>query len=297
MSGYSDREYVYSRRGSSRPRTIDEDVVVQRRRSSAVAPKEVSVEYSHREYDRGRSVSSSRRSSSYVEQGEYFDQGSSLTALSSRLTRAKGPLMPYEYERRSSASSEPLSPRSKPSSRRASSTTSVTRRTSAQSNGPLTVACGPVCADNPNRRTSSVSSTSTNKSLLKPNDEPFTATEERVDEKKRRNKQLLYTGLAGITTVAAANNIYQSSKAHRTRQQAVRDGVMCRSEARHERNKALALDLAAVGIGAIAVNNAVNGWKKTNSLRREDAEARELWAQRREVRHEVKSMRKAIESY
>ena len=73
MSGYSDRAsgYTPSRRGSSPPRVVDEEVWAQRRRSSAEAysPKEVSVAYRHEEYDRdrGRSVSSSRRSSSYVD--------------------------------------------------------------------------------------------------------------------------------------------------------------------------------------------------------------------------------------
>ena len=72
---------------------------------------------------------------------------------------------------------------------------------------------------------------------------------------------------------------------------------MCKAEARHARNKALALDVAAVGVAAIGVNNAVNGWKKTNSLRREDAAAKEKWNERREVRHEVHRMRKEIEGY
>ena len=223
--------------------------------------------------------------------------------MAANVAPPSGPMVPYEcYTRRSSASTEALSPRSKPASRRASSSaTSVTqerRRSSAQSAGPLVAACGPVCADNPHQRASSTASaSSTESALLRANSTPFTAAEERADDKKRRNKQLLYTGLAGVTTVAAANNIYQSSKAHRARQQAVRDGVMCRAEARHARNKALALDLAAVGIAAIGVNNAVNGWKKTNALRREDAQARELWAQRREVRREVNRVRKEIEGY
>ena len=215
--------------------------------------------------------------------------------------------MPFEattYTRRSSASTEALSPRSRPTSRRTSNTsaTSISQRrsssidssASAAAAGAL-VACGPTCSDNPHRRTSSTASAPA--PLLKPNNEPFSAVDEDKDNKKRRNKQLLYTGLAGVTTIAAANNVYQSSKAHRARQQAVKDGVMCRSEMRHQRNKALALDLAAVGIAAIGVNNAVNGWKKTNSLRRDDAAARETWAQRREVRHEVKRMQKQVESH
>ena len=283
MSGYSDREYVYasSRRGSSRPRTVDEEVYAQRRRSSAVAPNEVSVAYRHEEYDRdrGRSVSATRRQSSYVEQG---------------------PMVPYDtYTRRSSASTEAVSPRSRPTSR-ASSRTSVSQRRSSSTNaaGPVIAACGPVCADNAHRRASSTSSASSSASdLLKPNHEPYTAGDETRDMKSRRNKQLLYNGLAGVTTIAAANNIYQSSKAHRARQQAVRDGVMCKAEARHARNKALALDVAAVGIAAIGVNNAVNGWKKTNALRREDAQAKEKWNERREVRHEAHRMRKEIEGY
>lgn len=116
-------------------------------------------------------------------------------------------------------------------------------------------------------------------------DPAYNSHDEAERQKKARNKQLLYTGLAAITTIAATNNIYQSSKAHKARKEDVREGLMCGSEAKSKRNKALAMDLFSVGVGAICVNNAVNGWKKTKTMKAEEEERRERWdAQQRSKR-------------
>lgn len=91
--------------------------------------------------------------------------------------------------------------------------------------------------------------------------------EEKV--KKLRNKKFLYTGLAGITTIAAANNIYQSTKAHEARRKAKYENkdfsAKAMAESRKERNKAVMLDIFSVGVAAVCVNNAVNGWKKAGA--------------------------------
>lgn len=108
-------------------------------------------------------------------------------------------------------------------------------------------------------------------------DPDFTATDEAARAKKARNKQLLYGGLAAITTIAATNNIYQSSKGHKERKVAVRNGDMSESEARSARKKSVAMDLFSVGVGAICVNNAVNGWKKSKSLKAEEEVRKSQW--------------------
>jgi hypothetical protein len=105
----------------------------------------------------------------------------------------------------------------------------------------------------------------------------FTPEEEEARRKKARNKQLLYTGLAAITTIAATNNVYQSTKQHKARKEAVREGYMYESDAKRERNKAIAMDILSVGVGAICVNNAVNGWKKSKAMKAEEEVRRSHW--------------------
>ena len=108
-------------------------------------------------------------------------------------------------------------------------------------------------------------------------DPEFTATDEADRAKKVRNKQLLYGGLAAITTIAATNNIYQSSKGHKERRLAVRNGDMTESEARSAKKKSIVMDLVSVGVGAICVNNAVNGWKKSKSLNADEEIRKHQW--------------------
>ncbi|MCJ1478082.1 hypothetical protein MMC13_006757 [Lambiella insularis] len=100
-------------------------------------------------------------------------------------------------------------------------------------------------------------------------DATYLSENEEEKAKKLRNKKLLYTGLAGITTIAAANNIYQSTKAHEARRKAKAENRdfsdAALADARKQRNKAVMLDLFSVGVAAVCVNNAVNGWKKAGA--------------------------------
>ena len=109
---------------------------------------------------------------------------------------------------------------------------------------------------------------------------PDTGDEGRFDSdaknekrKKMHNKTLLYTGLASVTTIAAANNIYQSTKASLARRQHLEQGEMCAAETKNMRNKAIMLDLFNVGVAAIGINSAINGWKTLERLRHEDKKA------------------------
>ena len=151
---------------------------------------------------------------------------------------------------------------------------SLGSRRSSRRDSAYSAPCSADCADAPARRNSS-----TAKKVSHPvdADPSFTAQDEAKRAKEARNKQLLYTGLAAVGTIAATNNIYQSTKAHKARRQEVRDGIMCESELRSKRNKAIMMDLFSVGVGAVCVNNAVKGWKKTKAMKAEEHERRERW--------------------
>ncbi|KAK0516457.1 hypothetical protein JMJ35_001060 [Cladonia borealis] len=90
--------------------------------------------------------------------------------------------------------------------------------------------------------------------------------EERRKREKLRNKKLLYVGLACVTTIAAGNNIYQSTKAHHARRRYVEQGQMSEAEALRLRKKALMLDVLSVGVAAVGVNNVRMGWNRVESL-------------------------------
>ena len=90
--------------------------------------------------------------------------------------------------------------------------------------------------------------------------------DERREQEKLRNKKLLYVGLACVTTLAAGNNIYQSTKAHHARRRCVEEGEMSHSEAIRARKKALMLDVLSVGVVAVGLNNVRMGWKRVESF-------------------------------
>ncbi|KAL9136442.1 MAG: hypothetical protein Q9175_002354 [Cornicularia normoerica] len=75
-------------------------------------------------------------------------------------------------------------------------------------------------------------------------------------------KQILYTGLACVATVAAANNIYQSAKAHRTRQKELEDGEISSAEAQKLKTQARKMDLISLGVAAVGAYNVRNGWRR-----------------------------------
>ena len=250
MSGrYDDRPY-------------HEEVYIERRHSESpsrkVAPPHFApIYYGERpdEYQRGRSSISSQGSSS------------SRRHRDAELIR---------YEERHSRSHSIDSNRSH-SSRRSSRQPSHSNNNNNNAVGTYIAPCSADCADAPARRRSSADKAKKPISHPLDEDSDYDSVDETERQKKARNKQLLYTGLAAITTIAATNNIYQSSKAHKARAKEVNEGIMCESEAKSKRNKALAMDLFSVGVGAICVNNAVNGWKKTKVMRAEEEARRERW--------------------
>ena len=75
-------------------------------------------------------------------------------------------------------------------------------------------------------------------------------------------KQILYTGLACVATLAAANNIYQSAKAHHTRQRELEEGEITSAEAQKLKMQARKMDLISLGVAAVGAYNVRNGWKR-----------------------------------
>lgn len=75
-------------------------------------------------------------------------------------------------------------------------------------------------------------------------------------------KQLLYTGLACVATVAAVNNIYQSAKAHHTRQKELEEGEISGAEAQKLKMQARKMDLISLGVAAVGAYNVRNGWRR-----------------------------------
>ena len=121
------------------------------------------------------------------------------------------------------------------------------------------------------------------------NDSRFDAAAENKERKKMRNKTVLYAGLAGITTIAASNNIYQSTKVSLARRQQVEQGSMRAAEIKNFRNQAIMLDLFSVGVAAIGVNNAVNGWKRWERLKQEEKKAKKRFQENSEGKKSIRA--------
>lgn len=75
-------------------------------------------------------------------------------------------------------------------------------------------------------------------------------------------KHLLYTGLACVATVAALNNVYQSAKAHHTRQRELEEGEISNAEALKLKRQARKADLISLGVAAVGAYNVRNGWRR-----------------------------------
>ena len=75
-------------------------------------------------------------------------------------------------------------------------------------------------------------------------------------------KQILYTGLACVATIAALNNVYQSAKAHHTRQRELEEGEISSAEAQKLKTQARKANLINLGVAAVGAYNVRNGWRR-----------------------------------
>ncbi len=125
------------------------------------------------------------------------------------------------------------------------------------------VPCSEECNDNP-RKARSLS-----KSTSHYDDSDYDSAEEAEKLAKNKNRKLLYTGLACATTLAAANGIYQNTKAHQARHREFREGEKCNAEIQRLKNKALLMDLFTVGVVAVGLNNTRLGWRRVEAINKE----------------------------
>jgi hypothetical protein len=99
--------------------------------------------------------------------------------------------------------------------------------------------------------------------------------------KKMKGKQLLIAGLAGVATIHAAHNVYQSMEKRNARHKAVQEGEMTPEVARKLRTKAALQDVASIGIAALGIKGAISEIKEANEIRRECRE----FSSKKEERH------------
>ena len=93
------------------------------------------------------------------------------------------------------------------------------------------------------------------------------------EKRAARNKKILYTGLAGLTTITAANGIYQNAKAFHGRRTAMREAaekgeVVDEEERRKTRNKHLMVDAFALLVVGVGVNNVRVGWQRSEEKKK-----------------------------
>lgn len=126
------------------------------------------------------------------------------------------------------------------------------------------VPCSEECNDNPRKARFLNKSTSHHD-----DDSDYDSAEEAEKLAKHKNRKLLYTGLACATTLAAANGIYQNTKAHQARHREFREGEKCNAEIQRLKNKALLMDLFTVGVVAVGLNNTRLGWRRVEAINKE----------------------------
>lgn len=100
--------------------------------------------------------------------------------------------------------------------------------------------------------------------------------------KKMRGKQVITTALAGVATIHAAHNVYQSMEARNARHKAVKEGRLSPAEAKKLKSKAMLQDAASVGIAAMGVKGAIS---ELQQAREQNHQCKE-WSEEKKRRHE-----------
>lgn len=118
------------------------------------------------------------------------------------------------------------------------------------------------------------------------------------EKRKARNKMLIYTGLATVTTVATCNNIYQNTKGFHARRNAWKEAaskgeIDDEIERKQLRRKHLMMNALGVAVVGIGVNNFRVGWQRREEKRKAHEEAEKLAAERAQLRNERDSRRRA----
>lgn len=127
------------------------------------------------------------------------------------------------------------------------------------------VPCSEECADHPHK----ASSRSKSRSRQDDSDSDYDSVEEARKLRINKNRKLLYTGLAGVTTIGCVNGIYQSTKAYRSRHKEMQEGEKCSAEVQRLKNKAILMDLFTLGVCAVGLNNVRIGWGRVDVIEKE----------------------------
>ncbi|KAL8939427.1 MAG: hypothetical protein Q9211_002752 [Gyalolechia sp. 1 TL-2023] len=114
--------------------------------------------------------------------------------------------------------------------------------------------------------------------------DPILSSGEGRKRSKAPNKTLLVACLTTITTVAARNNIYQSTNTHQARKKQLEEGRMSLQEER-DMKKGMKRDLMSLGVVAVCLNNAKNGWKRLDHQRAEACKVEEKLRKKRKHRN------------
>ncbi|KAI4268688.1 MAG: hypothetical protein L6R38_007752 [Xanthoria sp. 2 TBL-2021] len=109
-----------------------------------------------------------------------------------------------------------------------------------------------------------------------------------------RNKKLLYTGLATVTSIGAVNGLYQSTKAHQQRARQLREGTLSKSEAADLKKEHCKRGLISAGLIAVSLYNTHLGWQRMKGKQVEEQKIRDEYDMKRnkKVRDEYDIERK-----
>jgi len=100
--------------------------------------------------------------------------------------------------------------------------------------------------------------------------------------KKMKGKQILTSALAGVATIHAAHEVYQSMEKRKLRQKAVSEGRLSPEEAKKLKTKAIIQDLASVGVAGLGIKGAISELKEVRHIKHECKE----FQKEKRLRHE-----------
>ncbi|KAL8647495.1 MAG: hypothetical protein Q9210_005523 [Variospora velana] len=113
------------------------------------------------------------------------------------------------------------------------------------------------------------------------------SSDEERQRSKARKQTLLAACLATVTSIAAGNNIYQSTKAHAARKKQLQDGKLSDYEAAELKRKGRKMDLISLGVAAVCLNNAKNGWKRMEAQQEQARTTRNKYEKERKSQEKM----------
>ncbi|CAI7675719.1 unnamed protein product [Penicillium manginii] len=116
------------------------------------------------------------------------------------------------------------------------------------------------------------------------------SSDEKKTQKKMKRDMLLTSGLATVATIHAGHSVYGSVNKRKKRMAQLKSGEISAEEARKQRMKANALDVASIGLAALGIKGAYGEWKEVNEKRKETSHFQEE-CMRRAMKRELRRNR------